>query len=216
MGFKGRTIETLTHGRYLVDGREPGSPLLAGFHGYGEYAEVQLARLQAVAGADPWILVSVQGLHRFYRGRTNEVVASWMTTQDREITIADNIAYTRKVIEAVANEYSANSKRVLAGFSQGVSMAFRCATGLGRPVDGVIALGGDIPPELDAAALARIRTVLLARGIRDEWYTAERMSGDERSLREAGVNFQSFSFDAGHEWTEEFNQAAARYLQSLR
>jgi predicted esterase len=173
--------------------------------------------LQTAAGADPWILISVQGLHRFYRGRSYDVVvASWMTSQDRETAIVDNTVYTTKVIDAVANEYSANSKRVLAGFSQGVSMAFRCATGLGGPVDGVIALGGDLPPELDASALSRIRTVLLARGTRDEWYTAEKMTSDERRLRAAGVKVQILSFDGGHKWTADFNQAATRYLQSVR
>ena len=94
-------------------------------------------------------------------------------------------------------------------------MAFRCAAGLDRPADGVIALGGDIPPEFDASTLSRIRTVLLARGTRDEWYTAEKMTADERRLRAAGVNVQILSFEAGHEWTAEFSQAAARYLQSI-
>ena len=216
MGFSERTTEAVTHGRYLVDGREPEAPVLVGFHGYAETAEIQFQRLQAVAGDDPWILISIQGLHRFYRGRSNDVVASWMTSQDREIAIADNVAYVRKVIEGVAKEYSANSKRVMTGFSQGVAMAFRCATGLGSPVDGVIALGGDVPPELDAPTLAGIRTVLLARGTRDEWYTAAKMTADERRLRAAGVNVQILSFEAGHEWNAEFNQAAARYIHSLR
>ena len=216
MGFDERTIETVTHGRYLVDGREPGSPVLAGFHGYAESAEIQFERLQAIAGADPWIVVSIQGLHRFYRGRFIDVVASWMTRQDREIAIADNTMYVTKVLDMVAKEYSANSKRVLAGFSQGVSMAFRWATRYDRPVDGVVALGGDVPPELDASALSRIRTVLLARGTEDELYTAEKLEADERRLRAAGVNVQILSFDAGHEWTAEFSQAADRYLQSIR
>jgi predicted esterase len=215
MGFKERTIEAVTHGRYLVDSSESGSPMLVGFHGYAESAEIQFERLQAVAGAKPWIVLSVQGLHRFYRGRFTEVVASWMTSQDREIAIADNTLYATKVIDIVAKEYSASSKRVLAGFSQGVSMAYRCAAGLGRPIDGVIALGGDVPPELDASALSRIRTVLLARGTRDELYTAGKLTSDERRLRAAGVNVQILSFDAAHAWTAEFNQAAAQFLQSI-
>lgn len=216
MAFSERTIETVTHGRYLVDGREPGSPVLAGFHGYAESAEIQFARLQAIAGADPWVVLSIQGLHRFYRGRFEDVVASWMTRQDRETAIADNNSYVTKVIDAAAMEYAANSKRVLAGFSQGVSMAFRCAAGYGRPIDGVVTLGGDIPPELDPSVLSRIRTVFLARGTRDELYTAEKLAADERRLRAAGVNIQVFSFDAGHEWTAEFSAAAAAYLRSIR
>ncbi|HLH31172.1 MAG TPA: dienelactone hydrolase family protein [Terriglobia bacterium] len=215
MGFTERTIEAVTHGRYLVDARGAESPVLAGFHGYAESAEIQIERLQAIAGAAPCIIVSIQGLHRFYRGRFTEVVASWMTRQDRETAIEDNTIYVKKVIETVAKEHSANSKRVLAGFSQGVAMAFRCAAGYGRPIDGVIALGGDVPPELDPSALSRIRTVCLARGKRDELYTAEKLAADESRLRAAGVSVQVVSFDAGHEWTAEFSQVAAQYLQSI-
>ena len=75
-------IETPTHGRVLV--REAGGQapagLLVGFHGYAETAEIQMARLEAIPGADAWTLLSVQALHRFYRGRSEEVVASWMTS----------------------------------------------------------------------------------------------------------------------------------------
>ena len=40
-----------------------------------------------------WTRVAIQGLHRFYRGRSRTTVASWMTRQDRELLIADNVAY---------------------------------------------------------------------------------------------------------------------------
>ena len=34
-------------------------------------------------GRGSWTRVSVQALHRFYRGRSEITVASWMTRQDR-------------------------------------------------------------------------------------------------------------------------------------
>src|ERR1700730_4275341 len=105
-----RTIAATTHGRDLVsraatDG--PG-PLLVGFHGYAEAADAQLARLRAIPGADRWVIASVQALHRFYRGRTDEVVAGWMTRQDRDLAIADNIAYVSAVVDALADEFPVN------------------------------------------------------------------------------------------------------------
>ena len=63
-----------------------------GFHGYAEGADIQLERLQAIPGSGRWLLVSIQGLHRFYQSRTRDVVASWMTRQDRELAMADNLA----------------------------------------------------------------------------------------------------------------------------
>ena len=56
------------------------SHLLVGFHGYGENAEKHLVEMESIGSG--WTLASVQGLHRFYT-RSEEVVASWMTRQDR-------------------------------------------------------------------------------------------------------------------------------------
>src|SRR5215472_9272532 len=100
-----RTLRTETLGRYLV---EPGpaldAPLLVGFHGYGQNAEHLLASLDGIPGAARCTRVSVQGLHRFYNTKTQEVVASWMTSQDREQAIADNLAYVGRVIETLRAE----------------------------------------------------------------------------------------------------------------
>src|SRR5436190_1440123 len=142
------SIETTTHGRYLVDGAGTGKPMLVGFHGYGESAEMELNRLVSIPGSDRWTIVAIQGLHRFYRRRTNETVASWMTRQDRMLAMQDNAAYATKVIDAVATEFTASGSLVLSGFSQGVAMAFRAGMASHRRVRGVIALGGDLPPEI--------------------------------------------------------------------
>src|SRR5262245_44135492 len=97
-----RALAATVHGRYLVEASATApAPMLVGFHGYAESAEIQLDRLRSIPGSERWLLVSVQGLHRFYRGRTDDVVASWMTRQDRELMIADNASYAAAVVEAV-------------------------------------------------------------------------------------------------------------------
>ncbi|MEO5897827.1 MAG: phospholipase, partial [Vicinamibacterales bacterium] len=117
-------VSTSTHGRVLMRPAVSPTALLIGFHGYMENADIQMDRLAALEGSDAWTLVSVQALSRFYKGRSQEVVASWMTRQDREVTIEDNIAYVDRVVEQVA---TAGTPVVFAGFSQGVAMAFRAA-----------------------------------------------------------------------------------------
>jgi len=209
-----RSIATGTHGRYLIAAPENSRPpLLIGFHGYAESADHEFQRLNSIPGAERWLRLSIQGLHRFYRGRGTEVVASWMTRQDRDHAIHDNAAYVHSVIENVVAECSASPARVFGGFSQGVAMAYRAATSSSIPPRAVIALGGDVPPELDAASLRRIPCVLIGRGVRDEWYTAEKHAADERRLAAAGVVVQSCVFDGGHEWTAEFAAAAGRLLK---
>jgi predicted esterase len=215
MAFSEFSIEVTTHGRYLLDGAGAGKPMLVGFHGYGESAEMELNRLRSVPGSDRWIVLVIQGLHRFYRTRNDEVVASWMTRQDRELAIQDNCSYVAKVVDTVTKQCDATGPLVLSGFSQGVAMAFRAAATVGRRVSGVIALGGDVPPEIEPAVLSRIPAVLIGNGNKDEWYTPDKVASDERRLRSAGVNLQVCSFDGGHEWTPAFAQAASRFLDSV-
>ncbi len=211
-----RAIAAATHGRYLVDVPSTGGPwpLLVGFHGYAEGVDPQFERLRSTPGADRWLLVAIQGLHRFYRGRSNDVVAGWMTRQDRELAIADNLAYVASVVGAVSREWKTDGRVVCAGFSQGVAMAFRAAASM--KADGVIALGGDVPPELEPAALATISAVLIARGTRDQWYTSEMHEADVRRLRASGTAVDVVAFNAGHEWTPEFSRAAADFLARWR
>jgi predicted esterase len=213
-----RTIPAATHGRYLVVAPADGnsSRLLVGFHGYAEAAAAEMNRLQSIPDASEWRLVAIQGLHRFYRGRSQDVVASWMTREDRELAIEDNLKYVASVIDAVEREWGARTQLVFGAFSQGVAMAYRAACGLTRPVSGLIALGGDVPPELDRAALARIPEAFLGRGLRDEWYSEEKLEADVARLRDAGVQVTVVKVDAAHEWTGAFAEAAARFLRRLR
>jgi len=213
-----KSLAVSTHGRYLVvPGRAAErAPLLVGFHGYAEPAEAAFDRLVSIAPAGEWHLVAVQGLHRFYSGRSQDVVASWMTSQDRDQAIADNIEYVRAVVreETGTPDPGAPPRLVFTGFSQGVAMAFRAGAALGCA--GVIACGGDVPPELDAAALSRIGRVLIGRGNGDEWYTAAKLDDDAARLRAAGIPATPLTFQGGHEWAPSFVEPAAGFLAGLR
>jgi predicted esterase len=208
-------IPSGTHGRFLIE--PPASsgpaPVLIGFHGYGEGADAQLERMRRVPGADRWVLVSIQGLHRFYQRRTNEVVASWMTRQDRELAIGDNLSYVSAVMDAVDRQYPGAPRLVLAGFSQGVAMTFRAAVMRSRRVDGVITVGGDVPPELGADALERVPQALICHGANDEFYTAAIFARDVQRLRDAGVSVRPLEFEGGHEWSDAVLQAASLFLR---
>jgi predicted esterase len=213
-----RAAPTTIHGRYLVDARDSGGhALLVGFHGYAESAEDQMVRLQAIAGNGPWLSVAVQGLHRFYQRSTNRVVASWMTRQDRERAIADNIAWVENCLDAVAAEWPVNPHVVFAGFSQGAAMAYRAAAASVRPVLGVIAVGGDVPPELTEGELHRIPAALLIRGALDPLYTESQFRIDAERLGAGnGTEVRALTTSGGHEWSAETTHAAALFLESLR
>ena len=208
-------IPTTTHGRVLVeDGPRDPVRLLVGFHGYGQNAEEMMTELRRIAAADTWTLAVVQGLHRFYRPRTETTVASWMTSQDRDLLIADNISY----VEAVVSELAGNrpiDRLVFCGFSQGVAMAFRAALRGRRKAAAVLALGGDVPPELLRDPSVAFPRVLVARGINDMFYRKDQMEADVTALRNRGVNVDVVVFDGGHNWHDESRQAALALLREL-
>lgn len=212
-----RLIQATVHGRVLVTGNAPGSSgVLVGFHGYAESAAAQMQRLRDIPGAGEWLLVAVQGLNRFYRGRSEDVVAGWMTRQDRETAIADNIRYVNGALDAVLGpDVEPERPLVHVGYSQGAAMAFRAAVRGRRGGGGVIAVGGDVPPELLEDPSSRFPPVLLVRGDRDEWYTADRLDRDLGALAERGVPVRASVFQGAHEWHEAVGAFAADFLREV-
>lgn len=206
-------IPARVHGRVLVRRAPPPvRGVLAGFHGYGEHAAIQLERLERTADPAPWTLVAVQALNRFYRGRSRETIAGWMTRDDRLAAIADNIAYVDSALDAVD---VGRQPLVLTGFSQGVAMAFRAAVRGRRPAAAVIAVGGDVPPELLEDPGALFPDVLLVRGERDEWYTAAKMAHDAAALTARGGHVRTEVVEGGHEWLPAVSVLAGRFLAAL-
>lgn len=208
-----RTLRTDTHGRYLVNIPDHSRATLVGFHGYKENADIHLAVMRRIAGDRPIGLISIQGLHRFYSSG-GKVVASWMTKEDREHAIADNVAYVGKVLTAVADEFGVTRPMIYVGFSQGVAMAFRTAALVQRPCDGVIALASDVPP--DVAPLAgSLPKVLLGRGNKDEFYPPGQAAKDLELLRAADVQVTECLFEGGHEWSPVFIERCTAFVDEL-
>ena len=211
-------IPVTTHGRVLVegDGASSDAPLrlLVGCHGYAQSADEMMEMLGRIPAGDRWTRVSIQALNRFYRRRSEITVASWMTRQDRELLIGDNVAYVDRAIAEVAGT-RAIERLVFCGFSQGVAMAFRAAVRGAHKADAVLALGGDVPPELLADTGATFPRVLLARGTRDEWYSEAKLQADEAALRTRGASVDTLTFDGAHEWHDDFGAQVTEFLRQL-
>ena len=205
------TIAVQTHGRYLIDSpTDEAVGTLCGFHGYKENAQTHMDVLRRIAGDRAWRLVSVQALNRFY-SKGGDVIANWMTKQDREHAIADNVAYVAAVLKEIVEESGAARPLVYAGFSQGVAMAYRAAAFSARPCAGLIVLAGDVPPDV-APVAAQLPKILLGRGSKDEWYTADKAGRDLEVLRAAGADVIEHVFDGGHDWHDGFVTHAGQFL----
>jgi predicted esterase len=176
-----------------------------------------LDELRLIPGADRCQRVSVQALHRFYTRGDRSVVASWMTREDRELAIADNVEYVNRAIDAVLAEGSARSADatiVFLGFSQGASMAARAAAGGRHRAAGVIMLGGDIPADVRSNPSFAWPPLLIACGDQDAWYGA-RVDDDVSYLAGRGIPHEVVRFAGGHEFTDAFRARAGAWLADL-
>ncbi len=132
-----------------------------------------------------------------------------MTRQDRELMIADNIDYVRRALGSLPRPETL----VFLGFSQGAAMAFRAAADFAWRCHGLISLGGDVPPDV-AQEGVHLPPTLLGRGSGDMIYPAEKFEKNLSFLR--GVtDVTACAFEGGHEWTEEFREAAGAFLRRL-
>src|SRR5262245_45706012 len=199
-------VETPTHGRVLIEDARDGSPsarILIGFHGYGQNAQAMLDEMRQIPGAEAWRLVSVQALHRFYTRNDQSIVASWMTREDREHAIADNIEYLNRAVEAAA---AGATTIVFLGFSQGASMAARAAVRGSHRAAGLVMLGGDIPHDVRETEAAGWPPVLIGCGNKDTWY-GTRVDDDVKFLGSRGIMHEVVRFAGGHEFTDEFRES---------
>jgi predicted esterase len=200
--------------------------VVVGFHGYAQSAEDMMVILEALPLNGDRTLVSVQALHRFYTRGDQNIVASWMTRQDREQAIPDNVAYVDAVLDRVAplagnkNETGTRFQEtspglVFMGFSQGTAMAYRAGLLGRRRAAGIIAIGGDIPPDVKSVAADRWPRVLIAGGEKDQWFTPEKVAADHAFLNERGISHDVFRYPAGHEVTDDVRARVATFIESL-
>jgi predicted esterase len=211
-----RHVAATVHGRMLVR-PAPGlgvAPWLVGFHGYAQTAAVFLEPL-ASAAPSGWLVASVQALHPFYAGRSNTVVANWMTREDRELAIADNIAYVDAVLDDLERGFGAPRAIVFAGFSQGVAMAYRAGVRGRRRAAGIVAAGGDVPPELCVPGPVDWPRVLAATGITDGAYPPDRLERDAAFVRTRSPDVHTLVSAGGHEWSDEIVAATRALLAGI-
>jgi len=203
-----RTARYYTAGGGDAGSIEPVRELWIACHGYGQLASSFLEPFTCIATPSRRI-VAPEGLSRFYVDRSrvgvntqSKVGATWMTREDREHEIADQISYLDALHDVVRPPGDADRVRLsVLGFSQGVATVVRWLTRGRARAREVILWAGAFPPDVELAAFAeRVAgaSVVLVVGGRDElapWAAADVTLG---RFTEAGIAARLVSFDGGH------------------
>ncbi len=182
-------------------------------HGHGQLAARFLSRFVSLERSDR-LFIAPEALSRFYLTNTpngvhrpdSPIGATWMTREDRDAEIRDQITYLDMVHDEVFRRIERNAVRLwVLGFSQGVSTVIRWVAAGSVTADRVVLWAGMIPPELDAGrarALWARAPVTMVVGSTDEFATPKVVAAQEAKLRELGVEFDSIRFEGGHDLSD--------------
>ena len=179
-------------------------------HGHGQLAARFLSRFVPLE-RDDRLFIAPEALSRFYLTNTpngvhrpdSPIGATWMTREDREAEIEDQVAYLDLIYDEIFSQVGRGRVRLwVLGFSQGVATVIRWLARARTSPDRVVLWAGMIPPELDARAARALwarAPVTMVVGSTDEFATPKVVAAQEAKLRELGVAFTSIGFDGGHD-----------------
>jgi predicted esterase len=153
-------------------------------------------------------IVAPEALSRYYleglRGgshATSAVGATWMTREDRDSEIADQVSYLDALHDTITAAVPPHSARLtVLGFSQGVATVCRWLAYGRTRAQRLVCWGGAIPDEIELGRHSPLRhpALWLIAGSRDMYATPERVAHQESVLRAANVPFSRLGFEGGH------------------
>jgi predicted esterase len=191
-----KTARCATHGALHANTRY----IWVVLHGYAQLATDFIEPFESL-NPDENFVISVEGFSRFYtKGFSGRIGATWMTKEDREHDIQDNIQYLDSVSAHFKLADYTSAKIIVLGFSQGVATATRWVVSTKLTIDAFVMYAGEMAAEYQTkplhSAFTRIKNILVA-GDKDpllQLFNQEKIS----DIFE-GYFFQSISFDGIHE-----------------
>ena len=196
--------------RYVTLGPRDGTAREIWFvlHGYGQLAAEFIQRFATLDDGTREI-VAPEALNRFYLvgvdaapAAERPVGATWMTKEDRLGEINDYVSFLDAVAARELQSYVRRAtppRIVVLGFSQGAATASRWIVSGAIKPEHTVLWGGFLPPDVDpSAAQLRATSVQIVLGSRDRFLSAERLSEEERRLREHAFPYRLVRYEGGH------------------
>lgn len=177
-------------------------------HGYGQLASEFIREFDCIESPGR-LIVAPEGLSRFYvqegegfHGPDAKIGATWMTREDRDVEIADYVAYLDRLYDLIFETVPRETARVtVLGFSQGGATANRWLTRGRVKADRLLMWGSLLASDADlneAATFFRDVDLSIVYGTRDKFADTGMIAGYEKLLVEHDVPYRLEKFDGGH------------------
>jgi predicted esterase len=172
-------------------------------HGYGQNVKRFIEKFNGLVN-NTTAVIAPEGLHRFYsKGVAGDVVASWMTKEDRQNDIKDYINYLNHLKTTVCNDRQ--TVQVL-GFSQGSATACRWVSNGLVKVHSLVLWAGILPPDLpidDGMLNLKASQLILAHSPTDEYRTTNMWEAQQDLIDKYNLDYKEFEYEGGHRIVED-------------
>jgi predicted esterase len=195
------------------------APLLIALHGYGANKRQMMREAQMMA-PEQFAIASVQGFHQHIKepreaGGPLRFGFGWLTNFKSEESVAVHHRAMLDLIEILIDEGVADPSRIfLLGFSQSCALNYRFAFTHPDHLRGVVGICGGIPGdwETNSAYKQTQLDVFHLAGIRDEFYSPERVKDYEQQLKTRARSVKFKSYDAPHDFVPEMRPDVVQWL----
>ena len=187
-------IETLKTARYFQLGNpDTCEQILFVLHGYGQSAAYFIKNFEGLS--EKYLIIAPEAMHQFYlSGSSGRVGASWMTKEEREVAITDNLVYLENLRNHLVYELG-NKPMIVLGFSQGGATAARWCAKLPDTVP-MILWASVFPPDLAINTFPSATKHYFVLGKDDPYFKGEAYREALDFYRTHG--FQVNEFDGEH------------------
>ena len=202
---------------YIPETAKKRAPLLVAVHGYGAHKRYMMREARLVA-PENFVVASVQAPYQHFREADGAVKIGfgWLTDYKAEESIALHQKFLLEIIEKLDRDQVINTEKIyLYGFSQACALNFRFAFTYPEILRGVIGACGGMPSDLQTSSAYKPTNadVLYIYGNKDEFYPLPKFQMFEENLRNFLTNFQSKSYEAKHEITDQMRQDIRKWIK---
>jgi len=173
------------------------------FHGYGQSAYHFLLHFEDF-NPEKSLILAPEGLSKFYlKGFDGRVGASWMTKENREMEIQDQLHLVDNLLAQI--DPKGTIKLNLLGFSQGAAVACRWYQYTSKKVENLILWGAGLPIETDAKMAQKYNecSTTLVLGTDDEFIKQERLVQYYQTLADLQFRHNVITYKGGHKIEKE-------------
>lgn len=169
-------------------------------HGYGQLASLFIQKFNAILDESTFI-IAPEGLSRFYLDANwQKVGASWMTKEDRELEIQEQIEFLTSVFNTFLIDN--NHKINFLGFSQGVPTICRFLKKSNLKCDNLILWAGMVPQEPNGLDF-KTNKVWIVVGNQDQFIDNKSVDLVKDLFEQSKCNYELIIFEGKHTIPED-------------